>query len=106
MAMLPGPQELFDLPNGEKASFRATRFEEGQLEIRPVSQPEGKVVDALRVHVEPADKPFGMPYWDITSKTLRAQLIPWLRNPATARRRFTVTASGFKPRKRFSLEVV
>jgi len=47
----------------------------------------------------------GVPYWDITSKTLQAQLRPLLLELIARGAEFTVTAHGEGPQKRFSLRV-
>lgn len=105
MALLPGPYELMDLQDRETVTFRAIRFEEGEVPIKTQDEPEGKLVHVCRVHVPKEDKPVGLPYYDITSKTLCAEIEPFLRDPVQARRRFKVTAHGVRPRKRYRLEV-
>lgn len=105
MATLPGPYELMDLQDKERVSFRVVRFEEGEITIKTDQEPGGKVVQACRVHVPREDKPAGLPYYDITSKTLCADILPFLKDPVQMRRRFTVTAHGVRPRKRYALEV-
>ncbi len=106
MAELPGPMELLDLQDKESISFRVVRFEEGTTIIKTQEEPEGKEVDVLRIHVPSDTKPTFPPYWDITSKLLRAALLPHLKSPTGIRRTFSVTAHGVRPRKRFSLQVV
>jgi len=105
MATLPEPYELMDLQDKEAVTFRVTRYEEGEIPIKTTEEPGGKIVHACRVHVPREDKPIGLPYYDITSKTLCVQIEPFLRDPVQRARRFTVTAHGVRPRKRFSLEV-
>ena len=105
MATLPEPYELMDLQDREAVTFRVVKYEEGEIPIKTQDEPEGKVVHACRVHVPREDKPVGLPYYDITSKTLCAQILPFLGDPVQVKRRFTVTAHGVRPRKRFTLEV-
>ena len=106
MSELPGPVELLELPDGESRSFRALRYDKGTLRVVPKHQPEGKIVTALRVHVPLEDKPLFPHYWDLTAATLVAQLEPHLQRPDLARLRFTITARGIGPRKRFEVQTV
>lgn len=103
--MLPGPYELLDLQDKELRTFRVVKFEEGEIPIKTQDEPGGKIVQACRVHVRTEDKVAGLPYYDITSKTLCAQILPFLRDPGQRARRFTVTAHGVRPMKRYTLEV-
>ena len=105
MGMLSEPMELLDLEDGKKLTFRVLRFEQGETAIKTQDVPAGKVVGALRIHVPRELKPVGMPYYDITSKTLQAQLLPFLQDPGQKGRTFTITAHGIRPRKRFELAV-
>lgn len=102
---LPGPYEIFEIQDRESMLFQVVRFEEGEITINPKGQPAGKVVEAMRIYVTPTSKPAGVPYWDITSKLLRAQLRPFLQDPVQSKRLFKVTAHGVPPTKRFSVEV-
>lgn len=97
--------EILDLQDRESRTFRVVRFEQGEGKIKTDEAPDGKLVEICRVHVPLEDKLTGPPYWDITSKTLCAQILPLLKDPVQVKRRFTVTAHGVRPRKRFSLEV-
>lgn len=105
MAVIPKPYELMDLQDRETVSFRVLRWEPGEIPIKTQDEPDGKLVQSLRVHVPPEDKPVGLPYWDITSQTLQVQLLAMLRDPVQVKRRFTVTKHGVRPRARFTLEV-
>ena len=105
MAMLSEPMELLDLEDMKKLTFRVVRFEQGETAIKTQDEPGGKVVAVLRVHVPRELKPIGMPYYDVTSKTLQAQLLPFLQDPTQRGRTFTITAHGIRPRKRFELAV-
>ncbi|MGH7479729.1 MAG: hypothetical protein ACREJ8_09125 [Candidatus Methylomirabilales bacterium] len=105
MARLPGPYELLDLQHEGAVAFRVVRFEEGDIEIKTTQVPEGKVVEVCRVHVPREDKPTAPFYWDITSKTLCAEILPHLKRPDLSRLRFKVTAFGVAPKKRFSLDI-
>jgi len=104
---LPGPMEILDLADGETRSFRVTRWERGSTTITPRfpgAQGE-KVIEVLRVHVTTDSKPTPPYYYDITSKTLQAQMIPYLSNRGFENLVFTVTKYGVAPRARFTLSV-
>jgi len=105
VGVLPGPYEILDLQDRESRTFSVERWEQGRVTIKTDEAPEGKEVEVCRIWVQRGDKPTGAPYWDITSKTLCVQILPLLMDPVQVRRRFTVTAHGVRPRKRFSLEV-
>jgi len=51
------------------------------------------------------DKALFPDYWDISSKTLVAQLLPQLRLPGYEGKKFTITNYGIAPKARFTLEV-
>ena len=105
MGKLAEPYDLLDLQDRETVTFRVIKWEEGELTIKTTDEPEGKVITALRVWVMFGDKAMGAPYWDISSKLLRADLVPHLQAPGAGNRTFKVTAHGVRPRKRFTLEV-
>jgi hypothetical protein len=103
MAELQGPFELLELQDGQSASFRALKYDKGTHTIFPAHAPGGKLLTTIRVHVPPEDKPLFPYYWDLTQSTLVAQIEPHLQRPDLARLRFTITARGIGPRKRFEV---
>lgn len=105
--MLSGPYEIRELGDGEVWEFRVENWEVGEVVIHPrfPGAPAEKRIRTLRVYVPRAEKPAGMPYWDVTSQTLIAQLEPFLRTPDFRTRRFRVQAFGVAPRKRFTVTV-
>ena len=102
---LEGPYEIFELVDGETRALRITRWETGTVVIYPVHKPTGKVVTALRVHVPEDAKDFFPYYWDITGKTLVAQMLPYLQRTGYTEKVFVVTKHGIAPKARFTLEV-
>jgi hypothetical protein len=102
---LTSPFELLELQDGESVNFRAERYEKAETTIVPKHLPTGKRVTALRVHIRHEDKPTFPYYWDLTASTLVAQIEPHLRREDLARLRFTITARGIGPKKRFSVDV-
>jgi len=102
---LPGPYEIFELTDREVKQLRITDYETGLVTIYPQDKPTGKVVTALRVHVPKETKDFFPFYWDITGKTLVAQLLPCLEQPGYKDKVFTITKYGIAPKARFTVEV-
>jgi len=105
MVDLTGAIEVLDLPDGGSVTFIPARYEEGEILIKPERAPQGIRVKALRVYVEPATKPIGAPYYDITSGTLIAQLRPTLSRGDFTQYRYKITKYGVAPAARFGLEV-
>lgn len=102
---LKGPYEIFELVDREVRELTITNWEQGRVTIYPPHQPTGKVINALRVHVPAETKDFFPYYWDITSKTLVAQMVPYLEAGGYQGKRFIITKYGVAPKARFSLEV-
>jgi hypothetical protein len=102
---LAGPYELFDLADGETREFRAIRYEMGVVRIQTAVVPAGKDVVGLRIFVTAASKPVGVNWWDVTSRTLIAQLLPYLEAPGLEVRQFSVTKLGVAPKARFMVKV-
>lgn len=99
------PFELLEMADGEVRTFHIRAWEKGETLIKPPWLPEGKVIKVLRIWVDPEEQPIGLTYWDITSKTLIAQLEPYLERETFRAMVYKITAFGEKPRKRFTVEV-
>lgn len=105
MDILPGPYEILELDDGGILTTRVVNWQVGKVEIHPSYKPEGKMIYALRIDVPEQDKEYFPFYWDITSQTLLAQLVPHLEQPGFERKTYRITKHGVAPRARFSLEV-
>ena len=105
--LLSEPFEFLELKDGTSLTLVATGQQWGEAVIHPLypRAPEEKRIPVLRLSVKPEYKPTGVGYWDITSKTLQAQLRPLLPDLIARGAEFTVTAHGEGPQKRFSLRV-
>jgi len=103
---LQGPYELLELADRQSAVLRVISWEQGSIVIHPKYEgaPAEKEVEALRVHLAAGAKAYPPYYWDITSKTLIAQLLPLLLERGFEHYEYVVTAFGVAPRKRFTLE--
>jgi len=125
MAILDGPMEFLDLEHGHSVTLQVSSFLEGETVIAPrnptqaqraqfmqengmtdppgVGHPITVTIPVVRLFGTRLDEPDLRPYWDISSKTLIAQLTPQLRAGTHTYRQFTITANGVKPKKRYSL---
>lgn len=105
---LPGPYELLDLPDRGSVRLRIVSSERGSIIIHPKypGAPEEKEIPVLRVHLAPGVKPYPPMYYDITSKTLIAQMLPLLYESGFERYEYVITKYGVAPRARFTLERV
>lgn len=103
--MLKEPFEIFELEDQGSETFHVVSWERGEMIIRPRDGSAPKVVNALRVVVQPGDKEHFPFYWDITSVRLIAMLTPQLSEGGFQQRIFTVTKHGVAPSAHFTLEV-
>ena len=73
---LPGPYEIFEFQPRTPAYFKVTDFKIGRMTISPrwPGAPPTKVVEAIRLYVDPATKKYYPPWWDITPRRLVYQL--------------------------------
>ena len=103
---LQGPYELLELADRQSVTLRVISWEQGSLIIHPrwEGAPAEKEISALRVHLATGVKPYPPMYWDVTSKTLEAQLLPLLLERGFEHYEYVITAYGIAPRKRFTLE--
>lgn len=105
---LAGPYEILDLPDRGKVTLYVTSWERGSMIIHPKypGAPPEKEIPVLRTHVTTETKPYPPPYYDITSKTLQAQLLPMLAAGDFRDYAYVVTKFGIAPRARFTVERV
>lgn len=126
VAELPGPMELLDLEHQNAITLSITSYQQGETTIHPKApgprqlriymQQNGLTepptpgtpisirVPVLRVFGVRVDKPSPARYWDITSLTLQADLLPRLIAYQGGTLNVTLTANGHKPTKRYSVE--
>ena len=105
---LPGPMEYLDLPDRGSVRLRVVSWEQGSAVIH--TERHGVMVDVeipvLRLHLAAGVKPYPPMYYDVTSKTLMAQLLPMLMERGFERYEYVITKFGVAPRARFTLERV
>lgn len=126
--LLAEPMEYLDLMPGASMTLRVDTLVDGESIIHPVlitprhvrqhmdqqglteppapGTPISVQIPTLRIFGARIDKPSPAPYFDVSSKTLRADLLSRFPQgnylPATIR----LTANGAKPQKRYSVEVL
>jgi len=83
---LAGPYEILEMTDHEVRTLRIVAWQVGTMRIQTSEKPEGKVIKALRIFVPATTKPIGVSWYDITSQTLIAQLLPYLEQPGFANR--------------------
>lgn len=106
MVKLAGPFEILELADGQVIAFSVVRWELGEMTIVPRwPGAAAKEIRVLRLWVSPGDKPIGLSYWDITSQTAIAQIVPLLQAPPGPPWKVQLRAYGVAPRKRFTVTV-
>jgi len=124
---LPSPIELVDLEHDASMKIRIDKYERGTIAIHPkavsarhlrlhmdqrglteppvAGTPITVDIPALRVYGERLDEFSPAKYWDITSLTLQADLLARLFASQGVSLTVTLTAHGYKPTKRYSVEI-
>lgn len=123
---LPEPYEFLDLEHGDSIQLMIQRHELGTALIHPTAITPRQVrlymtqnglteppaagtpitvrIPVLRVWGARLDKSTDAPYWDISSKRLIADLVPRLNNNGGNPLTVVLTAVGYRPTKRYSVE--
>jgi hypothetical protein len=126
--LLEEPFEYLDLMPGEVATYRVDRLLDGTGVIHPRNvtprhirqhmdqrglseapapgTPISVEVPVLRLYSSRLDKPSPVHYVDVSSKTLRADLLARTNNGAALPITIELTAHGVRPHKRYSVEVL
>lgn len=101
-----GPMEFLDLEDGGSARLKIVSYERGITLINTTRR--GREVEievpVLRLHLAAGVKAYPPMYYDITSKTLIAQLMPMIMEPGFEEYTYVVTKHGVRPRARYTLE--
>jgi hypothetical protein len=103
---LQEPYEIFEMLDGETRELRIKSFEQGTIDIKTQEVPQGKTINALRVFVPIESKAVGVNWYDITSKTLIAQMIGYLIQPDFQKLVFVIKKFGLPPKARFTVTVI
>lgn len=102
---LGGPFEILELGDRGVKELVVERYKVGRMTIHPRPNGAAKQIVALRVWVPAEIKTLFPDYYDITSQTLIAQLLPLLESGEFKTKRFVVTKYGTGPQARFTVEV-
>jgi hypothetical protein len=102
---IQSPYEILELGDGGKLVTPILKWEVGVMTINRRSDGVKKEVQVLRIFIPHEVKPIFPDYYDLTSTTLVAQLLPHLQKPDYMNYIFTITKFGVAPRARFTLEV-
>jgi len=106
LRVLSKPYEIFDLADGQSMTLKVTTYERGSMEIAPKYLPPGttKVIEALRIQLAPGVKAYPPQYYDVTSGTLIAQLLPYFMERGFTNYAYKVTKYGVAPKARFTVD--
>ena len=124
---LEEPMEFVDLHHGETMTLRVDHYEDGVTTIHPVTVTQRHIrqhmdqrqleapppagtpitveIPVLRLFGMRLDKTSPAPYWDVSSKTLRADLLSRFTTSLSFPIVLTLTANGARPHKRYSVEM-
>jgi len=105
---LPPPYEIFEFEPCRPAYFRITEWKLGKMTITPrfPGAPPTKVVEAIRLFVDPATKRFYPPWYDLTPRRLVYQLAGMLAQGVPEGMWLKVHRDIPGPRAHFSVEWV
>jgi len=98
------PFDLLDLKAGDAQTLDLVRAELGKAKITPRDGRPPKVEYNLRVWVTPGTKPTIPDWWDITSKTVIAQMLAYWLAGDFPKAVYKITKFGQGPAARFSLD--
>ncbi len=126
--LLPEPFEFVDLADGQSMSLLVDSWMDGSGKIHPVhptprhvrihmdqrqliapplpGTPIDVEVPMLRLAGTRLDETSPAHYWDVSSKTLRADLLARFSSGLTLPAHLRLTANGHRPKKRYSVEVL
>lgn len=102
---LPGPYEILELGDRGIKELVINNYKVGRMLIHPRPGGQPKEIVALRVWVPDTVKTLYPDYYDITSQTLIAQLLPVLERPGYETKRFGIQKFGTGPSARFTVAV-
>jgi len=103
---LLGPNEILDLADRQSVTLRIINWEHGMETIHPryPGAPAEKDIEVLRLHLAPGVKATPPMYYDLTAKTLIAQMLPLLERRGFENYLYVITKYGVPPKARFTVE--
>ena len=105
---LEGPFDMLTLNDCESVILKPTEWEFGTAETSaPWRAPEAKrVIEVVRVHLAPEDKPLFPHYYDIPQRTLIPQVMAILTAGVPEGHAIKIHAVGRAPDKKFAVSLV
>ena len=100
------PFDILELRDGGELVTRVTAVEEGPVTVTPRDGRNPKVVQAVRLHVPPEDKQTAPDWWDVTSQSVKPNLLVVAALAVTSRRYLKMHKYGTGPGARFSVELL
>jgi len=96
------------MADGESRTIGIDKWEQGTTQITTMRNgtATAKIINVLRVYLPAGEKRVGMPYWDITSTTLQAQMLPLLPQAQARKTRIRITKHGVAPLARFEVALI
>jgi hypothetical protein len=85
--------------------FAVLAWMRGDVTFQPKGQPAPTTREITRVWIQRLDKPNRVPYYDISSHHVQAQLAGYLDTQTFVGLEFSIRAHGYKPHKAFGLHV-
>ena len=105
MATSP-PYDILELrPEGELVT-RVKGFEEGPIPITPRDGRSAKIVMGVRLFVPPEDKQTAPDYWDVTSQSLKPNLLALAALAVQSKRYIRLHKYGSGPGARFGADLL
>jgi hypothetical protein len=101
----PGPYELLELADGQELAVTVRGIDQGEIRFLAGRGTEPTTSPLMRLHVDAGEKPAGLPYYDVSSKTLQAQLAGLAGSPDQLPRRIRLRARGAGLGKRYELAI-
>jgi hypothetical protein len=102
--VLPKPYRLVTPGNGQSVHLRVDSFELGLLRTDETPEQPSRDFEMVRLHGQRIDREVPWFYFDVTSKLLRASLVPYLETLPRLGREIKFTAYGVFQRKRYVWE--
>jgi len=98
---------ILELGDREGIIITPIKYEIFEYTIHPkYMQGQPKKIKILRIWVPKQEQLFGPGYWDITSQTLIATLLPILKEKKLGTFKVKIVALGVAPAKRFSVSII
>ena len=106
LRLLPEPFRVLDSDEAREWTFRVGSYQLGTIYHRPQGEAIPLELLALRLYLVRENERDEPAYWDVTSRQLRATLLPLLDQLVSSGRRLRIRAVGVRPRTSFTVDVL